>query len=537
MIRLRNLALGATLAGLALGGAFGGHAFASSSSSGPVNTHVLHPDLPFRSVAPALLPNAKENTSVIAQNNGNANATIAMDIYTTEGVLIPAASRVETNVPPGGTRTFAQAINSGLFVGFRGVGVLSSDQPINALLVRDIEENGTGRKSYSVHNAYGTGGNVVTLPYISNNAGGVYQTRFAIANTGTATACVTILYAFDPVLSGGGSHNDAPTGQSGCASGYPIPVGGQIAFGPFANAAEATRAMPAATAGKIMSATVTSTGAPVTVGVDAYVTSGERKLASYDGFIFGGASSSTDDLGTSILIPLAAKIGGFYTQILVSNPNATQANITITYSGSPGGPYPVQLTVPANGSGNHSVYAPGSPIPENFVGSAVITSNVPVAAVLFRVKMTGPGTFIDEDLYTAINGVPADRATTTAKLPLLFRRIGAGGGLFGYNTWFSVAVADGTSANVTVNLVTDTTNTPASCGAAATYTTSRTVDNSYIFYQNIDQGAENNGIGANPACGWFGGTITSNKPIVVIANVTNDIFVGDNDGLYNAFGN
>ena len=42
----------------------------------------------------------------------------------------------------------------------------SSDQSINALLVRDIEQNGTGRKSYSVHNSFGTGGNTVTLPFI-----------------------------------------------------------------------------------------------------------------------------------------------------------------------------------------------------------------------------------------------------------------------------------------------------------------------------------------------------------------------------------
>jgi hypothetical protein len=30
--------------------------------------------------------------------------------------------------------------------------------------------------------------------------------------------------------------------------------------------------------------------------------------------------------------------------------------------------------------------------------------------------------------------------------------------------------------------------------------------------------------------------ITSNVPIIAIANATNDLSVGDNDGVYNAFG-
>ncbi len=532
MVRMRPLAIGAGLATLALTAFFG--SAAASTSSQTQNTFLVRPDLPNRAVAPALLPNSKENTSVIVQNNGTAPATIAMDIYTPGGVLVPSASKVETNVPPGGTRTFAQAINTGLTPGFRGVGVISSDQPINALLVRDIEENGSGRKAYSVHNAYGTGGTTIALPYVSNNAGNNYQTRFAIANAGTATACVTVVYSFD----GGGGATDAPSGQTGCASGYSINPGGQIAFGPQTNAAEATTAMPGATAGKIMSASVTSTGAPVTVAVDAYVTDPSvRKLASYDGFIFKGATANDDDLGTIISMPLAAKIGGYYTQYLFANPTATAANLTITYKGvivpsTVTQTYTVTLSVPANGTNSSGVYSTGSPVPENFVGAATVTSSQPIAAVVFRAKMTSPGSYIDEDLYTAVNGVPTDRATNTAKLPLGLRRIGSGGGLSGYNTWVSVSVADGSNATVTINSVTDASNTPSSCGASASYSTTKVVAGSFIFYQNLDS---DNGLGSNPACWWGGFTITSDKPIIVIADVTNDIFPGDNDGLYNAF--
>jgi hypothetical protein len=94
----------------------------------PGNRQELAPGRGFDHVAvlPALLPNSKENTSSIAQNNGTSPATIVMDIYTTAGVQIPSATVVYPNVPPDGTRVFAQAINTGLTPGFRGVGVTSA---------------------------------------------------------------------------------------------------------------------------------------------------------------------------------------------------------------------------------------------------------------------------------------------------------------------------------------------------------------------------------------------------------------------------
>lgn len=481
-------------------------------------------------VLPALLPNSKENTSSIAQNNGNAPATIVMDIYTPQGVQIPSATVVFANVPAGGTRVFAQALNTGLTPGFRGVGVISSDQPINALLVRDIESS-AGAKSYSVHNAYPTGGTKVTLPYIANNAGSTYNTRFAIANTGNAEACVTVLYTFPGVAQPPVS--DSGSGGVTCAGGgYKIPVGGQISFAP--GIVDGSMPMPASTANAIMAATVTTTASTVTVGVDAYLSGGLRKLASYDGFIVGAsAGDTTDDLGLTTAIPLAIKLGGYYTQILISNPNPTAATATINYSGNTGS-YSVPLSIPANGTANHSVYDVAGGIPEGFVGAATITSDQPIAAVLFRSKMTSPGSYIDEDLYTAVNGVPTDRATTSAKLPLIFRRAGAGGGLSGYNTWVSVSVADGSTANVTLTAINDTSNGVAGCNAPATYTATRSVSGSFVFYQNADS---DNGFGQNPTCFWGGMTITADKPIIAVANATNDLVPGDNDGLYNAFSN
>ncbi|HNM79061.1 MAG TPA: hypothetical protein PKI89_11870, partial [Tepidiformaceae bacterium] len=292
--------------------------------------------------------------------------------------------------------------------------------------------------------------------------------------------------------------------------------------------------MPASTANSIMAATITASSSTVTVGVDAYLSGGLRKLASYDGFVVGGAGDTTDDVGTTIAIPLAIKLDGYYTQILLSNANATAANATITYTGNTG-TYTVPLNIAANGTASHSVYEATGGIPEGFVGAATITSDQPLAAVLFRSKMTSPGSMIDEDLYTAVNGVPTDRATTSAKLPLIFRRAYASGGAGGYNTWVSVSVANGGTANLTITAINDTSNSAPGCNAPGTYTATKTITGSFIFYQGL---TTDSGIGATPpGCFWGGMTITSDVPIIAIADATNDLNVGDNDGLYNAFSN
>ncbi len=526
-IRIRPLVLAGVLGALILVPVAASDAHARTGLQHELVTARSEPNL---SVQPSII-SGKENTSAIAQNRGSGNATIAMDIYTPGGVLVPSASKVYTAVPPGGTRVFAQASNEGLATGFRGVGILSSDQPINALLVRDIESV-YGEKSYSIHDAYPTGSNTVALPYVANALNGTYNVRFAVANTGTSVACVTVTYAFV-----GGTHApvvDGGPGGGGCTSGYPVPVAGQITFAP--NSVDGATPMPASTSNSLMAATVTSTGSPVTVAVDAYLSSG-RKLASYDGFTVLGAGSTTDDIGTTISIPLALKTAdGYYSQILLSNPNATAANATIVYRSTDGTTYSVPLSVPANGTANHSVYS-DNVVPVGFVGAATVTSDQPIAAVLFRAKMTTAGSFVDEDLYTAVNGVPTDRATTKVRLPLIFRRAYSAGGASGYNTWVSVTVPGGGTANVTLTSVNDTTSGAPGCGAAATYTATFAVHGSQIFYQNLDDSSgAPNGFGANPSCFWGGMTITSDAPIIAIANVTNDLAVGDNDGAYNGFG-
>lgn len=513
------LGLVAALPAVTVGAADGGN-------NAPAFTRGAHPDLPYQRVLPSLLPNSRENTTAVAQNAGSAAATIAMDIYTPAGIYVSSASVTYSGVPVGGSRTFQQASNTGLTAGFRGVGVISSDQPISAVLVREITSNADGRKSYSIHDAYPAGANTISLPYIANALNGTYNTRMAIANTGTAVACVTIAYAF--VSGGSGPYTDVGTGGSGCATGYPVPVGGQLTFSP--DGVDSSTPMPAQTRNALMAATVTSTGSPVTVAVDAYLSDGTKKLASYDGFVVGGA---TPDIGTQLSIPLALKTpDGYYSQILLSNPNGSAANATIVYTdGQSHQTYTVNLTVPANGTANHSVYS-DNVVPTGFVGAATVTSDQPLAAVVFRSKMTTGGSFVDEDLYTAANGVPLTRGSTTARFPLVVRRLGQNSsGYYGQNTWVSVSPANGGSAALTITSVADTVSAPSSCSSAPSYSTTVTISSPTVFYQNLDS---NNGFGTAPTCFYGSMTITSNVPIIAVADSTNDLFNGDLDGMYNA---
>jgi hypothetical protein len=216
------------------------------------------------------------------------------------------------------------------------------------------------------------------------------------------------------------------------------------------------------------------------------------------------------------------------------------ASATITYRDQTSGQtYVANLNVPANGTANHSVYS-DAVVPIGFVGAATVTSNQPIAAVMFRSKMTTSFSFIDEPLYTAVNGVPTDKASMEARAPLVFRRAygnnaqcDSQGANCGYNTWIGIIVPGGGAANLTITAVNDTSNTAPNCQAAATYTTNKTITGSFIFYQNLNV---DNGFGQNPACFWGGVRITSNVPIIAVVNATNDLSPGDNDGLYNAFG-
>jgi hypothetical protein len=484
-------------------------------------------------------PTGKENTSILVQNAGNADATIALDIYTPAGVLIPEASKVFTGVPPGGTRTFAQASNSGLIPGFRGSGTVSSDQKVNALTARDILDS-DGSKSYSLASAGDVGAQKLAIPIAFNELiTAQWNSRVAIVNTGTGIACIKVTYFLTPNVGGAATAAqtvvDSPTGQTGCTAGYAVPVSGQITFG--RSGANVTQ-FPASTQNNqmAMQVEVLNPGSNnIAANVDIYRSDGNRLLGSYEGFAVNDSAAATDDVGTDVIVPLAIKSpSGFYTVTGVLNTSGTAADVNIAYIGVDGTGAPVNVSVTLPGVSNaafDSVYS-HSNIPVGFVGYAHVTSAASVAAVLIRGKQTVAFSGENEAAYTAARGVPTDQASTGWLLPLIFRRFAGGGGFLGYNSWIQVQVADGSTASVTLNFIGD----PNSGCPVGPYSATFSVTGSRVFYMNLDS---DNGFpaGNSPSCFWGGASVTADKNIIVISNVSADKFPSNSDteGLYNAF--
>ena len=535
-IRFRPRALLAALAVLLLAAA--GSAAAVDGPSAPDGGARLLPH-----VFPALLPDSVENTSVIAQNDGDAPSVMVMDFHTPGGVLITAASQVFTDVPPGGSRTFAHALNGGLVPGFRGVGALSSDQPMNALLAREI----TGpddRRSWSLHTASARGGTRVVLPYVANRLedvvpGDKVNTRLAIANAAERTACVRLTYAFVPDRGRLGPEgrrarpDPGPRNRDCPRGGYPIPPDGQITFAP--TRVDGALPMPAVARNTLAAVTIDSTEL-VTVAADIYHRDGLR-LAAYDGFLVGARGSETDDVSTRMALPLALKTtDGLWTEYALANPWSQPTTARITYTGTVGGArtplrMTVEVEVPAGAARSHGILDIAD-LPTSFRGAATVESSQPLAVVLLRGKMTEAGSLEHEPPYAAANGVPAERASRTAKLPLVARNAGGGDGRDGLSTSVSVAVVGGGTANLRIT----TTNDPsAGCGDAATVYTARvSVTGTATFDQSSDD-PRRNGLNAVPDCLRGSMTIASDRDIVVVAGATSDLGQGDNDALYNAF--
>ncbi len=505
---------------------------------------LTRPDEPFPGarVNAALTSGSRENTSVIVQNNSGEPATIAMTFYTPAGAPISLAAESAADVPAWGARIFEQDLNRGLLPGFRGVGVLSSDQPLNALLLREIWSPDDLR-SYSIHNAHAGSGGYVVLPFVANqlhegeNAGAL-NTRFSIANAGLRVACVTITY--EPVAGRGATPADGGSAivsrdvpSDDCPNGgWTVAVAGQLTLAP--EAGNFAFAMPAGTVNTLMNVRIQSTQ-PVSVAADIYrAGAGDAQFASYNGFIVEAEGASGDDVSEKVILPLAQKNGdGYWTEYAISNPWSEPVSGSVTYRGEADGrrvEVTVAVTAPARGSVTHSVFD-SEELPEGFTGWALVEAERPLAALLLRsgTAIRGGG-----HSYSAAQGVPRERTTTSAKFPLIFRNAHGDGEAQGLNSWVSVAALDGGTATIQLITVGSPTVREGGCDETAFYQTSVTFTGSILFDQGSAQKTRT-GMGATPKCLAGGMAIMSDTPIAAIGGVTSDLHEGDNDGLYNAF--
>ncbi|OAI43116.1 hypothetical protein AYO38_02785 [bacterium SCGC AG-212-C10] len=484
-------------------------------------------------------PSGAENTAIVAQNLGPSASTIQMEYYDSDGELIPGVTRTETNVPAGGSRTFDQLTETGLPDGFQGIGVLNSDQPIGAVLQRRILD-GAGNYSLGAILAPNSAWSSLAFPILLNNfSSDQYNSRFVVTNVGTTVACLRIRYAVTASLGTapvGSSIVDAPSATSAsCPVGYTLAAGAQLYFGDSDNAKPFLPQLAATQLAATVDVINVSSTNPIAGTADLFRSDGNRLLGSYSAFGISATNPATDDVGTDVVVPLAIKHrSGYYSVIGVQNLGASAADIRIRYLGATEGGIPVDTTVTlpnVNQAAFHSTYDESTPIPLDFVGYAVVSSSQPVAALLIRGKQTVYQSGLNEPIYTAVNGTPRENGATKASLPIIYRRFEkANASFIGWNSWIQVQVADGSTATVTLRFVGDPT---AGCPVGP-YTSTATVNGSKVFYMNADT---DNGFpaGQSPVCFKGGAQITSNKPLIVISNMSTDTYIdGDGEALYEA---
>ncbi|MGE0687797.1 MAG: hypothetical protein AB7P33_13715 [Dehalococcoidia bacterium] len=473
-----------------------------------------------------------ENSWIRVQNVGNADADVDLNYFNESGQLAGTDSCPSDKCDalyPGSGWTFFQKDSAGLPGGFQGSAVISTDQPVVAILAKDVFRGNT----FSIAGdtlTMGQGSHRVYLPVTGKRDGPNmdWSGRFVVQNmSDTVQACVQITYlsiqsdsevAWEPYkLPATGKPANA---MAGCPNGgMPLPARGSIFKYPD------NMAVSDKFTGSVRIDLLTNSanqGADkqfIQVTADSW-NSNLASFGSYRGF-------DESELGNEIILPLVdnrvGEANSYSTRFTIVNKDPNQpATVTLRYDGydlDNGAAFVSKTnTFTIKGSrlcfqdsSDNDCLGAGDDLPFNWVGTARLTSNQPLAVVVDR------GTYLN-DGFTNYRGVRPQDAATKVLLPVLNKNYGSIRGANGWNSWFRVMVADGGSANVTVTYY--GLDLP---GGQQSYTVK--VDREFTAFQHLEWMLPDG----------FAGTaiITSDRPIVALADIYTDVFSGDPDLVYN----
>ncbi len=173
--------------------------------------------------------------------------------------------------------------------------------------------------------------------------------------------------------------------------------------------------------------------------------------------------------------PASATFFSYSAGIQVQNLSGSTANIGISFYDSAG---VVAGTTSDAISGNSSkTYFPLNAVASGFNGSAIVSADQPVAAV---VNVLGSGG------VAAASYIGMQAGANSVQIPLLMK------GNYGFNTWFKVQNVGSAATNITVNY-TDGTNAAASNvapGAAATFDQNTENHNATVFAATVSSSGQ-----------------------------------------------
>ncbi len=471
-----------------------------------------------------------ENSWVRVQNIGQNPANVTVTYYSESGQQLAqdgCPSALCPPIGPGQGWTFFSANQPQLPLGYRGSAVVESDQPIVALQAKDIRRNGNFEIDGNT-TTLRAGSSTMFLPLISSRDGpqSDWNGRFAIQNmSNTVTACVTITYlsnytdgeiAWDPYKPGtnGAKQPNCPNG------GRPIAPLSTLFRDPD------TFGVPAGFTGSVRIDTSTN-GAGVTPDKQLLRATADTWNSLYSPFA-SYAALNASDMSTTVLLPLVDRQVGpansYRTHFQIENQDPTRpAIVRLRFEGfdlDHGNAFVAKESLIGVAGARlcfqdrddfANCLAPGDALPHNFVGTAKITSTQPLGIIVSRSTSIA-------DTFTNYRGFQPSDGSTRVLLPVLNKNYGPYNGHAGWNSWFRVLVADGGQANVRIRYL--GLDLP---GGEASYTVHAFREFTVFQYQ---EGILPNG---------FAGTaiLESDRPIVALANLTTDVFTGDDDLLYN----
>ncbi len=475
-----------------------------------------------------------ENSWIRVQNIGDADAKVEIQYYDTDGRLVAwdvcPFWGICPPLAPGSGWTFFQRDNPGLPGGFHGSAVVTSDQPIVALIAKDVVRNFYFFQIAGDTVTVGPGSHKLYLPLVSNRDGTFadWNGRFVIQNlSSTTTACATIVYLsnytdsevhWDPY----NPDEKNPKRLPGCPEGgMPIPPNGSIFRDP-----ETMGLGPGFTGSVRIDLHTNAQKVPAT---KQYITGTADTWNQYFYPFSSYRALDEDELGKTIILPLVDREVGpqnqWSTYFQIENKDPSEpAQVTLRFEGWDLGSNPPQYvvkqnTLKVNGARlcfqNRDDYAnclaAGDRLPFNFVGTARVTSTEPLGVIVNRSSNL-------IDVFTNYRAFRPEDGARRVLLPVLNKNYGPSAGRNGWNSWFRVMVADGGTANVTVRYFgLDLPN-----GTVA-YTVP--VSREFTVFQWQEPVLPDGFAGS--------AIIESDRPIVALANLTTDVFEGDTDLLYN----
>lgn len=324
-------------------------------------------------------------STIAYQNIGSGTATVYIAFYENAGDTSP-------DTYPAGTiaKDASEVIIVGDLIGgtFKGSAVLSADQPLTAVIVQVAGD--TTVRVRPVSNGFSTGDVQTIIPTSYKKA--AVKTQFAVQNIGPgqATAQIkflnldgTLRYQYSQIIEAGAAH-----------------------FVDLATISDVN--IPADWTGAIDIDRTAGTGMLVSSAMELNTNSAAYPNRAYS---FEGVN------GGSLLLymPSAMCQGGspattsFYA---IQNPNASQANVTVTFQWNDGTSTTKTLTLLGNQKGSVTgcdVDAGPQPLVKN--GSAIIQSTNGVSIIAM-------GKVANSNFATAFNGIPSG----SAKVSLPFIR-------------------------------------------------------------------------------------------------------------------